>query len=115
MPYILALLLTLAAAWTGLTAQAGAHPALALQQAMVGAPIGAVLALALSRTRTPKVAQLMLWAVLLLAAFAMAALGKQRFVASYAEDAFAGHLWHYGWIAALAALTALNAVVLSRR
>lgn len=115
MPYILALLLTLAAAWTGLTAQAGAHPAQALQQALIGAPIGAASAFALSRTRTPRVAQFVLWAVLMLAGFAMAALGKQRFVASYAEDAFAGHLWHYGWIATLAALTALNAVFLGRR
>lgn len=77
----------------------GAHPFWADQVVFWGAPIGIVLALISSRLQYA----IRTGSILLLAAvaFGVAHLGKTRFAASYAEDAFAGQMWFLGWHAVI--------------
>lgn len=107
-PFALAALAVILAAIFGLSQSLGAHPFWSTQIALIGAPIGAALALILRfATRfqwTSALAALVLTGM----AFAMASMGKSRFAASYAEDVQAGQLWYFGWIAvALFATTTL--------
>lgn len=111
--HLLAPALIILAAWAGLTQAMGAHPFWSLQVALIGAPIGAVLSALLLVLRVPKLPRSLLWAVLTIAAFALTSLGKQRFAASYAEDAFAGQLWYFGWITTCACAAAFLASLAS--
>ena len=112
-PYIFAALVVILAANSGLTETLGAHPFWAISVAWIGVPIGLVLALT---SKTLGVAWLLRVAFFLLcvvAAYALAALGKERFAASYAEDRLAGQMWYFGWVASTCAGTALIAAIFS--
>jgi len=107
-PFALAATIVILAALLGVSQSLGAHPFWSIKVALIGAPVGAVLAVILRyATRfqwTSAFAALILTAM----AFAMAHMGKTRFAASYAEDVQAGQLWYFGWIAtALFATTTL--------
>ena len=104
----MAALVVILAALLGLSQSLGAHPIWSTKIALIGAPMGAVLAVILrlaTRFRwTSALAALILTGM----ALAMATMGKTRFAASYAEDIQAGQLWYFGWIAvALFATTTL--------
>ncbi|WP_424975262.1 hypothetical protein [Dinoroseobacter sp. S124A] len=90
----------------GLPRTLGAHPFWATQVLWIGAPLGLVLALLATLRARPGIGAL---AGLALsgAAFWAATQGRIAFAASYAEDALAGQMWYFGWIAltAGAALT----------
>ncbi len=105
---VLALAVTVAAAWLGLTGALGAHPFWDVQVALIGAPLGVVAAaLGLRVTRRPPGVALVLGGALAVAAVLAAWWGKTAFVASYAEDRLAGLFWYYGWIAACTGVAAV--------
>lgn len=86
--------LPLLLAQSGLFVELGAHPRWAVQVALIGAPIGAAIAL------LPWLQGRRLLAGLVILGLAMAAAsyGKTQFAASFAEDVLAGRLWYFGWI-----------------
>ena len=115
-PIISALLgvcVILLAAWLGLAALLGAHPSWEVQVALIGAPIGALLAMLLGwleRGRTAFFAGLIFAAV----GLPLAMRGKAAFDASYAEDQLAGVFWYYGWVAIFIGVTLALSVLISR-
>jgi len=116
---LLALILPAAAAVglavTGAAAMAGAHPFWAGQVFLLGAPAGAALFLGLRWLGLSLPWMIGLGLGGTAAAYALAALGKARFAASFAEDTLAGRLWHFGWIGVAAAGTLLLAALVRRR
>lgn len=103
-------LIVIVTARLGLSESLGAHPFWAVTTGYVGAAVGSVAGLALSRlkARTVVAAGGFVAGMGLLAAKA----GAARFAASYAEDALAGRLWYFGWIGAAAGLALLSHAVL---
>lgn len=112
-PYIMSAFVVLLAAYWGLTRAFGAHPFWAQKIAVIGVPLGLVIAIAFQRR--PKIKRLLGFGALLLLAAAMAHFGRLRFAASFAEDRLAGHFWFYGWIGVAAAGAAFVAALLSPR
>lgn len=112
---LLAILVALALALglTGLAVHLGAHPFWADTVVWIGAALGLVAALLSERMRP----SLGLGGFALVTALAVwaAVAGKARFVASYAEDAFAGRLWYFGWIGFFAGLFGLVFLALRHR
>lgn len=86
----------------------GAHPWWSVKTLLIGAPIGLVLGYFL-RLRIAPIG----FSALLLLSYFTAKTGQTRFAASYAEDAFAGQLWYFGWIA-IAVMAAALLVSVSR-
>lgn len=72
----------------------GAHPWWSVKTLLIGGPIGLVLGY-FARLRFAPVG----FSVLVLLSYFTAKTGQSRFAASYAEDAFAGQLWYFGWMA----------------
>ena len=87
---------------TGLAAQLGAHPFWSDTVVWIGAALG--LGLGVAAKRAPWGLGLGGFALVFLLAIWAATGGKARFVASYAEDAMAGRLWYFGWIAVFVGL-----------
>ena len=85
----------------------GAHPFWADRVLFVGAPIGLILGLTLIRLHY--VASVLALLVLTLLSYATAHSAKTQFAASYAEDAFAGQMWYFGWYAVCISAAALIA------
>lgn len=104
--------LLLAFAYMGGAASLGAHPWWAFKVGYLGVGAGAVLYLVLRAVRLPGWSGLLGFGILLLGAIWVTATGKTRFAASYAEDAFAGQMWFFGWIGIFAAafLVCLQAI-----
>jgi hypothetical protein len=77
----------------------GAHPWWSQDVVLYGAPAGIVLALAALWLS----ARAWVWTIGFFVAcgvaFASAKWGQAAFSASFAEDAFAGRIWFFGWIA----------------
>lgn len=92
-------------AGNGLPQTLGAHPWWATRVIWIGLPIGLVLAGLAGVAYSGRFARVAAFALLTLAAIATTYIGKTRFAASYAEDAVAGQMWYFGWIA-ICALTA---------
>jgi len=88
----------------GLTGLLGAHPFWAVKVGYIGALVGLVLAVGFWWMRVGFGLKLTLAAGLLILAAGVAALGKARFAASYAEDALAGKMWFFGWIGIVVAV-----------
>jgi hypothetical protein len=84
---------------SGLTLALGAHPWWAGKVIWIGLGLGLLLSAILWRLRISKTVCLIGFTLLMFAAFATAYIGKSRFAASYAEDALAGQMWYFGWIA----------------
>ena len=101
MKYIIAFALPIFAAVLAtnfsLSKSFGAHPQWADTVVLIGTPIGIVLCFALSKV--PYNIRAIAGIALTVGAFATARYGRVEFGASFAEGAFAGQLWHYGWIA----------------
>ena len=112
-PYVFAAMIVIVLANGGLTQQLGAHPFWSVTVAWVGVPIGLALTFLAKRTRLSWIARSLIFLTCLAAAFAAASLGKQRFAASFAEDALAGQIWYFGWIAVATFTTASIAALLS--
>lgn len=93
-----ALVVVVAAGWLGIPGMLGAHPIWAMNVVWIGAPIGAVLSLILAGWLRPTPHAVLAGALLGLACFA-AYSGKSAFAISFGEDALAGRLWFFGWIA----------------
>ncbi len=83
----------------------GAHPWWSQNTLLIGAPLGLILA-TLSGLKLRPLPLTLTFAITTALAFATAKYGQTQFAASYAEDALAGKLWYFGWIATGAALTA---------
>lgn len=111
----LALIVPVALAWIGVSRSLGAHPFWDIKTAVIGAPVGCVLGLALMRLGPA--ARLTAGLAMLGLAATIARYGKTQFAASYAEDALAGKLWYFGWIgiAAGLALTIFALIAPARR
>ncbi len=83
----------------------GAHPWWSRKTLMIGTPIGLVLAL-LSPMLLRPLPRFVAFLIATALAFGVARYGQTQFAASYAEDALAGKLWYFGWIATGATLAA---------
>ena len=75
----------------------GAHPFWANQVLIGGVVLGTLLAVIAIKlmSRVPAIT----FGILTLVSFGVAAYGKGRFAASFAEDTFGGQLWYFGWYA----------------
>ena len=107
---LLPIILVPALHFAGIWIWAGAHPFWSLKGSLIGLAIGLVaflIAAAFAPRHPSKLTIVALGFVGSLIVAAIVALnGKADFVASYAESAFAGRLWFYGYIAAAAAFAA---------
>ena len=104
------------AAWVAeLTVLLGAHPWWAASVLWLGTALGLALAWLAAYLRVSYSTRLITAAVLTAAAYATASLGKARFAETYAEDALAGQMWYFGWIATCAFAAAMLAGLLWRR
>lgn len=102
-------------AWLGVTSYFGAHPvAWPFQVALIGAPIGAIIAVAAGYFLRSKLVRMIPFIILLLIAWGLAHYGKTEFAASYAEDRLAGKFWYFGWIATCAMATSVLATILQK-
>ena len=111
---LIAALFPIALAWAGVSLKLGAHPFWDVKTALIGAPIGALVGMLVSM-KLPRTASVLIFAILTFAAYAVAHWGKSTFAASYAEDALAGKVWFFGWIATSGAFAALIAAILAKR
>ena len=109
---IAALLAGLVLFLTGAPLALGAHPFWAVKVIAIGVPLGAVMFVALFRLR--KMSVLFGSGAMICVAYAVADIGKSRFGASYGDDAFAGQMWFFGWIA-ICAFVALFVAAAARR
>lgn len=76
----------------------GAHPWWSQKVVLIGASAGLIVALIAARSRFASRA----WIASVLLAVSAAGItgyGKTRFVASFGDDAAAGQMWYFGWIA----------------
>lgn len=96
---------------SGLTLALGAHPWWAGKVIWIGLGLGLLLSAMLWGLQFSKTVGLISLTLLTFAAFAMAYIGKSRFAASYAEDAVAGQMWFFGWIATCAFALAILATL----
>lgn len=92
--FLAAIALPILLAQSGLFVQLGAHPQWGVQVALIGAPIGAVLAM----LPWPNGRRMLAGLAVLAISVAAATYGKTQFAASFAEDVLAGRLWYLGWI-----------------
>ncbi|MBT8458298.1 MAG: hypothetical protein HKP37_13125 [Boseongicola sp.] len=115
LPFALAAFTVILAAFLGASQSLGAHPIWATKIALIGAPVGAVLAVILRFATRYQWASAFAALVLTGLALAMATMGKTRFAASYAEDVQAGQLWYFGWIAVALFATTTLALLLPKR
>ena len=83
----------------------GAHPWWSQKTLLIGAPIGLILA-TLAGLKLRPLPLTITFAIATALAFATTKYGQTQFAASYAEDALAGQLWYFGWIATGATLAA---------
>lgn len=97
---------------TGVTQTLGAHPWWADKVIWFGLGLGLLLAAILWGLKLSTPLRLTGLTVLGLAALGVAFSGKSRFAASYAEDAFAGQMWYFGWMATCTFALAILATVL---
>lgn len=111
---LLASVFVVSAAFLGLSLALGAHPFWTTSIAVIGAPVGAVLGIVLRYGSWSGALPALVGGVLTAVAYGTAHLGKTRFAASFAEDAVAGQMWYFGWIAT-AAFAALTLTLLPRR
>lgn len=81
----------------------GAHPLWGMKIAYLGIAGGVLMSVLATFCGQRRALQLITFTTLLLISIAITTYGKTEFAASYAEDDFAGKLWFFGWIAALAA------------
>jgi hypothetical protein len=73
----------------------GAHPIWADHVLVIGAIGGTLCAIVTLRIGYAK--RILLFSGLATLSAAAAYIGKTRFAASFAEDAFAGQMWYFGW------------------
>lgn len=99
---------------TNLTTSLGAHPWWAGKVIWIGLPIGLVLGATVWAIGLPQWLRLAGSAILVLAGVASAYFGKKWFAASFAENALAGQMWYFGWIATCAFTAAMLASVVLR-
>ncbi|MDJ0824807.1 MAG: hypothetical protein QNJ16_04825 [Rhodobacter sp.] len=102
---IVAAILPLAAAMLGVSQWLGAHPWWAGQTAWVGVAVGLIIGLlSVRRTRWWRIG---VGVALIVVSAIAAGYGKAQFAASFAEDAFAGRLWYFGWIGIAAGVASM--------
>lgn len=112
-PYIFSALVVILAANAGLAERLGAHPFWSIAVAWIGVPIGLLMAMATRWFSLKWPLRVAVFGVGLAASFLMAGYGKERFAASFAEDAAAGRMWYMGWIATMAFASAFIAALFS--
>ncbi|WP_461406157.1 hypothetical protein [Falsiruegeria mediterranea] len=102
LPFVLLLLLAGVATALDLPKMLGAHPWWSVKVIWIGLTIGlGIFAIGAALKLSGRVTSVG-FTVLTIASYAVATLGKTRFAASYAEDAIAGQMWYFGWIATCA-------------
>lgn len=115
MKYVIAIIATVALAWLAhsmdLAKGFGAHPWWSQKIIASGAAIGLTLAVLFSLIVKNQTVTTIFAALISVAAFGVAKYGQTQFAASYAEDAFAGKLWFFGWHATSAAIFATLALL----
>jgi hypothetical protein len=98
-PYIFAALMVILCANSGVTQWLGAHPFWSVKVAWYGTPLGLILAFLAKRAGLAWLTRTAIFLFCLALAYAIASSGKERFAASFAEDAIAGRMWFFGWVA----------------
>lgn len=119
LPALFAALIMVALIALDIARPLGAHPWWSQKTLLIGAPLGLILATLLGLKLRP-LPLTITFAVATALTFATAKYGQTQFAASYAEDALAGKLWYFGWIAtavfSVATLTAaFTALAKTRR
>jgi len=102
-------------AYLGVPEQLGAHPRWAMKVSYIGIGLGVVIYSLAWVWQSGWVAKFILFAVLAVISGVGATFGKSRFAASFAEDALAGQLWYFGWIAVFGFVFALLMHLMSLR
>lgn len=82
----------------------GAHPWWSDTVVWIGLPLGVGIAAFVHWLALRHGAMIM--TVCMAASYGLAAFGKARFVASYADDVLAGRIWYFGWIGVAICATA---------
>lgn len=100
-----AALITIAIAYAGFPRYLGAHPWWAHSTAAIGAGAGIVATLLLRATSLSSSVRMLVALLFLAAALYAAIWGGTTFAESYAENALAGRVWYFGWIASATAST----------
>lgn len=100
---IIATLAILAFVYFGGAEALGAHPRWGMKIAYLAIASGLLMAFLAALAGQRWQLQLITFSTLLVISIAITTYGKTQFAASYAEDDFAGKLWFFGWIGALAA------------
>ena len=98
----------------GVPGQLGAHPFWQQSVGLIGAIAGGMSAFFLRRVNVAGAIPAVTAGVLTATSFGTAHVGKTRFAASFAEDAMAGQVWYFGWIATAAFATVTLALALRR-
>lgn len=106
-----AVLLLVISNWIHLPESFGAHPYWSGKVLFVGGTIGifAASAFAVFGSHIRMVFPLAVFDTVLVLGAISAYFGKMKFAESYAENAFAGHFWFFGWIAIAAGMSGLIA------
>jgi len=102
-------------AYLGLTTALGAHPFWAVKIAYIGVGFGVVIYSLFWVWQGSWLAKMISFILLLAVSGGITTFGKTRFAASFAEDAMAGRLWYFGWIAVIGFAFALLFHLLSLR
>ncbi|ARU88671.1 hypothetical protein [Pseudomonas sp. M30-35] len=100
---VIAALAILAFVYFGGPAALGAHPRWGMKIAYLAIASGLVMLFLATLASRRWQFQLITFSTLLIISIAITTYGKTQFAASYAEDDFAGKLWFFGWVGALAA------------
>ena len=100
-------------AFLGVNEALGAHPLWSIKIAYFGIIAGILIYSFLWVWQGSWMPKFILLAVFLAIFAGVTYLGKSRFAASFAEDAVAGSLWYFGWIAILGFAFALLMHVLA--
>ncbi len=107
----LPLIAALAAQYTSVTQTLGAHPFWADKVIWIGLPLGIAMAWFAAFLRFGQLATTVLCLLLAGTSFMLAHAAKEAFAASYAESAFAGRFWYFGWIATCAFVASALATI----
>ncbi|UZD90026.1 hypothetical protein [Cognatishimia activa] len=101
MKYAIAVLVTLGLAilawFADIPKELGAHPWWSQQVLLTGALVGLVVGLILDRFLKGGLTAVLGLFIAATIGFGVAKYGQTQFAASFAEDAFAGQLWFFGW------------------
>lgn len=106
---LVAIVLLLVSNWLKLPEHFGAHPNWSGKVLFIGGALGILMSTTISvfASNVKLLIPLVMFDTIFFLGAIAAYWGKTEFTASYAENAFAGQLWFFGWIAVAAGMSGL--------